>query len=173
MREKKIKIVLDADVIIHFSKGEMLSMLPKIFPECEYIVLNVVANELRQPTLSQLQNQINLLKSITLVKFGETSEERKEYARLTSIDRLGKGESASMVYCRFHHDVIGSSNLSDVTKYCDEYKITYLTTVDFLYYAIKRKLITTVDAEQFIYDVNSKGSILPQIDFSTYICDKM
>lgn len=33
MPEKKIKIVLDADVIIHFSKGGKLSLLPKIFPE--------------------------------------------------------------------------------------------------------------------------------------------
>lgn len=32
MAVEKGKIVLDADVIIHFSKGECLSLLPEIFP---------------------------------------------------------------------------------------------------------------------------------------------
>ena len=34
----KAKIVLDADVLIHFSKAERLSLLPEILPEYEYIV---------------------------------------------------------------------------------------------------------------------------------------
>ena len=42
-----MKIVLDADVIIHFSKGGYLSLLPQIFPEYEYVVLDRVYNELR------------------------------------------------------------------------------------------------------------------------------
>ena len=29
----KVRIVLDADVLIHFSKGGMLSLLPDILPE--------------------------------------------------------------------------------------------------------------------------------------------
>ena len=34
----KVKIVLDADVLIHFSKAERLSLLPEILPEYEYTV---------------------------------------------------------------------------------------------------------------------------------------
>ena len=41
-----MKIVLDADVIIHFSKGGYLSLLPQIFPDYEYVVLDKVYNEL-------------------------------------------------------------------------------------------------------------------------------
>lgn len=33
VRGKKTKIVLDADVIIHFAKGGKLEMLPRILPE--------------------------------------------------------------------------------------------------------------------------------------------
>ena len=43
----KVKIVLDADVLIHFSKAERLSLLPEILPEYEYTVLNVVYGEVK------------------------------------------------------------------------------------------------------------------------------
>lgn len=45
----KTKIVLDADVIIHFAKGEMLSLLPSIFTNYEYIILDRVYNEIHEP----------------------------------------------------------------------------------------------------------------------------
>ena len=45
MGHKKTKIVLDADVIIHFIEAGNFSLLPDIFPEYEYIVLDVVYNE--------------------------------------------------------------------------------------------------------------------------------
>lgn len=120
--------------------------------------------------LSQLENQMIYMKNIKEVKFGQTHEERKEYARLTSQLGLGRGESASMVYCRFHDNVLGSSNLRDIIDYCDEYGIKYLTTIDFLYYAIKRGIITKEEADEFVIKVRSKNSRLPNVDFSTYIC---
>lgn len=52
MGEKKTKIVLDADVINHFVRGGELSLLPKIFPEFQYIVLDVVKKELPMLILS-------------------------------------------------------------------------------------------------------------------------
>ena len=45
MEHKKTKIVLDADVIIHFIEAGNFSLLPNIFPEYEYIILDVVYNE--------------------------------------------------------------------------------------------------------------------------------
>ena len=173
MAERKIKIVLDADVIIHFAKGEMLSSLPMVFPECEFVVLDIVRQEVKQPTLSQLQNQMAFLRNIKEVTFGETMEQRKEYARLTSVVGLGRGESACMVYCRFHNDVVGSSNLRDITDYCEEHQITYLTTTDFLYYGIIRGVWTKADADKFIAQVNDSGSKVPVVDFDTFVCDKM
>lgn len=130
---KKTKIVLDADVIIHFAKGGKLEMLPRILPEM------------------------------------------KEFSRLISKDglALGRGESACMVYCLYHHDVVGSSNTKDVTAYCDEKGITYLTTCDFLYYAIQRGLMTKAEADAFITEVRSMGSFPPIVDFDTYVCTKV
>lgn len=173
MAGKKVKIVLDADVIIHFAKGGLLHLLPKVFPECEFVVLDIVRREVKQPTLNQLQNQISFLQNITEVTFGETSEQRREYARMTSVVGLGRGESACMVYCRYNNDVVGSSNLRDITDYCDEHQITYLTTLDFLYYGIVRGVWTKVDADAFIAQVNAMGSKVPVADFDTYVCTKM
>ena len=153
--------MLDADVIIHFSKGGLLSLLPQIFPEYEYIVLDKVYNELSS-VKNQLDNQIQFFGNITMVEFTPTAEIMREYAVLKS--KFGDGESACMAYCRYTANIIGSSNLRDIRNYCTDYGITYLTTLDFLYYAWHRGLLTEKDCEDFIQDVTSKGSHLPKID---------
>ena len=113
------------------------------------------------------------MNNIREVKFGQTAEEKREFARLISELRLGKGESACMAYCKFNHDVVGSSNLKDITDYCRDNQITFLTTIDFLYYGIVRSVITKEDAEEFIRKVNSQNSKLPQVDFDKFVCTKI
>lgn len=105
----KIQIVLDADVIIHFSIGGYLHLLPQVIPAC-------------------------------------------------------------MTYARYHHNVVGSSNLKDIKEYCSEFKIAYLTTWDFLYYAYKAGLMTKEDVYEFVAKVRNAGSILPDNDLETYYC---
>lgn len=46
MDREKTQIVLDADVLIHFSKGDRLALLPTILPEYEYVVLSKVYDEI-------------------------------------------------------------------------------------------------------------------------------
>lgn len=171
----KTKIVLDADVIIHFAKGGLLHLLPEFLKEFQFVVLDIVKKEIRQPLLRQLDNQINIIGNIKEEIFGQSAEQRKEFNRLTSLSgpALGRGESACMVYCRFNHDVVGSSNITDVTSYCEEYGITYLTTNDFLFYGIRRGIITKEQADDFIKEVRSKGSCPQVVDFETYICTKI
>ena len=41
----KTKIVLDDDVIIHFIKAGQFSLLLDIFPKYQYLILDVVYNE--------------------------------------------------------------------------------------------------------------------------------
>ena len=67
---KKTKIVLDTDVINHFFKGGLLSLLPKIFPEFQYIILDIVKNEIPIAILSSLAPMISKDKSIIEVVFG-------------------------------------------------------------------------------------------------------
>jgi len=98
------KIILDADVIIHFSKGGQLGILPQIFPNC-----------------------------------------------------------------RFHHDVIGSSNLKDIRLYCEENNIDYLTTMDFLAEAYHTNKLDEAACDFFIYNVKLKGSKLPCDSIAEYL----
>lgn len=175
MMGKKTKIVLDADVIVHFAKGGRLDMLPRILPEYQFMVLDVVKKEIPVLVLSVLQKCISQDKTIVEEVFGKTPGEIREFARLIAKEgmALGRGESACMVYCLYHHDVVGSSNTKDVTAYCEENGITYLTTCDFLYYAIKRGLMTKEEAEVFICEVRRMGSFPPIVDFDRYVCSKL
>ena len=162
---KKTKIVLDADVLIHFSKAGWLSTLPTILPEYEHVILSTVYEE-TITIRKQIDNQVNFLKNITIETFEPKGEMKREYAKLRTF--FGKGESACMAYCRFTNNVIGSSNIKDIKDYCKQQQITYLTTLDFLYYAFIRGIMTKDDCDKFIKDVISKGSKLPDIDITQY-----
>ena len=163
---EKVKIILDADVLLHFAKAERLNMLPEILPDYEHVVLSTVYDEIGS-IQNQLDNQILFLKNISKETFTPTGEMMIEYARL--LRTFGKGESACMAYCRYTHNVIGSSNLKDIKEYCEKQKITYLTTIDFLYYAIKRGKMSVEECEQFVKEVVAKGSKLPTVDFGKYL----
>ena len=164
----KTQIVLDADVVIHFAKGNRLSQLPSIFPDYEYVLLEKVYEELLD-IRTQVDNQIYFMKNITLLPFNPRGEMLREYAMLKS--RFGKGESACMAYCLFTNNVIGSSNLRDIRAYCEEKIITYLTTMDFLWYAWRKHLLTANEVKTFISEVKQKGSKLPNEDIEKYVCN--
>lgn len=168
MAKNKVKIVVDSDVLIHFAKGSALSLLPSIFPEYQYIILSNVYEEVRS-LQKQLDNQISLLKNIVLEEFDPTGEMLHEYANLCNT--FGDGESACMAYCKFNHDVVGSSNLRDIKEYCNNNKITYITTLDFLFYAVKRRVLTADECNKIIKEVRTKGSKLPDIKIENYNCD--
>lgn len=163
---KKTKIVVDADVLIHFSKGGCLHELPRIFPEYDYIILDTVYNEAKT-IRHEIDKICEWLKTITIEHFDPQGEMLREYALL--IKFFGKGESACMSYCKFTDNVVGSSNLRDIRKYCEDNNITYLTTLDFFYYAWKRNIMPLKNINQALRDIVAKGSKLPQTDISTYI----
>jgi len=167
----EIQIVLDADVIIHFSKGNLLNILPLIFPNYKCIVLDKVYHEIKDEAKTNLDNQIHILKKIKIVEYKPKGEELKEFAILSK--NIGKGESACLAFCRFNQHVIGSSNLKDIKNYCTEHSLTYLTTLDFLYYAISKRIISTDEANSFIQQVIKLDSKLPNIDMTSYSCNVM
>lgn len=169
---EKTQIVLDADVVIHFAKGGRLSQLPSIFPDYEYVLLGAVHEELLSDIRTQIDHQIAFLKNITLIPFAPRGEMLREYAMLRS-RQFGKGECACMAYCLFTHNVIGSSNLRDIRAYCEEKQITYLTTMDFLWYAWRKGLLTPSEISDFIAEVKQKGSKLPEVDIEKYVCETL
>lgn len=167
----RTKIVLDADVVIHFAKGGLLSLLPRIFPDYDYVLLEAVHEELLSDIRTQVNNLMHYLKTITLLPFSPRGDMLREYARLRS--RFGKGESACMAYCLFTHNVVGSSNMRDIKEYCEEKQIVYLTTIDFLWYAWRKGMLTPEQISVFIGEVRSKGSKLPIVDIEKYVCKQV
>ncbi len=157
--DPKKKIILDADVIIHFSKGEAIGLLPRIFPN-KMLVPNIVYHEaLSQKYKIEIDNLFNY-KLIEELEIKAELNVYKEFRRLQN-SGLGKGESACLAYCRFHDDVIGSSNLKDICRYCEEHGIGYLTTMDFLAEALHTGKMDEAECDFFIYNVKLKGSKLP------------
>lgn len=164
---KKTKIVLDADVIIHFYKGDMLSMLPTILGEYDHVVLSKVYAELSRKERHCVDMISSTFKTFTIIDYNPSGDELREFAELNKT--RGKGESACMAYCKYNNDVIGSSNLKDIRTYCEENGIIYLTTFDFLYFAIHRGKISLDEAKQFIQTVKDNGSKLPNEDIETFV----
>ncbi|MBC8319844.1 MAG: hypothetical protein H8E34_03890 [Bacteroidetes bacterium] len=157
------KILLDADVLIHFIRGNQIGNLHRVFNN-ELILIDIVFNEVFMG--SSLRTPVeNLIKFgfVTEMKLDDAgSDVKREYYRLTGSrgGNLGKGESAIMAYCRYNDDVLASSNLTDISNYCEEHGITYLTTMDFLAEAFRTSLLKEAECDEFIKSVKSKGSKL-------------
>lgn len=161
--DSSLKILLDADILIHFIKGEQTGILHKIYPN-DLCLMDIVFEEVfkKSSNRTTVENLIkfNMVKEMKLDDTG--GDVKREYFRLTSASGggLGKGESAIMAYCRYHKDVLASSNLSDIQYYCEQHSITYLTTMDFLAEAFKNQLLSEQECDDFIRDVKAKGSKL-------------
>lgn len=152
------KILLDADVIIHFIKGGHIGVLHTIFPNKLYL-LDLVFDEVFKGALRTQVENLFQYKMIFDLTFSNDMPILKEYARLKKT--YGSGESACMAYCKFHQDVLASSNLKDIKHYCEENGIQYLTTMDFLAEAYQRGILSEAESDLFIYNVKLQGSKLP------------
>lgn len=164
----KKKIVLDADVIINFSKVKKLFQLTSFLPNYDFIILDIVYNEINEKIRIEIDNIINSLNTFSKVDFPQHEDMMCEYAKLTR--KFGKGESACMSFCRFSDNVVGSSNFKDIRNYCTENNIKYIGTVDFLYYGIKNGVIKEKEAKRLLNEMINLGGKVPDFfDSSTYI----
>lgn len=160
------KIILDADVIIHFCKGRQLNMLSQIFPNKLCIPDIVYYEALSKQYKAEIDNLFNS-NQVEALEIKTELNVSVEYRRLQSIG-LGKGESACLSYCRYHNDVIGSSNLKDIRQYCEKNNIVYLTTMDFIAEAYSTGKLDEAECDFFIYNVKLKGSRLPYDTIAEY-----
>ncbi len=95
-----------------------------------------------------------------------------EYAEL--IKKFGEGEAACMAVARYDNDIIASNNLRDIKAYCKVHQISYLTTMDILYIAYKKGIMTEANVDEFIY-YNVSGanpSRIPFLSLAKFIASK-
>ncbi len=125
----------------------LCSLTPKqSFGECARVIQNFIDD-------SDVQE----------LNFPEDEEYIIEYAHLTSIrgHALGKGESACLVYCRFNKNILASSNLKDIHRYCDFHKIEYIRTQDIILKGYRQGILSEDECDDFIQTIKSKGSKFP------------
>ncbi|MDX9883240.1 MAG: hypothetical protein RBS73_14350 [Prolixibacteraceae bacterium] len=159
------KIILDADVVIHFLRGNQIGILHQIYPNILYMPDVVFEETFHGKDKTAVDNlfRFGFVKALEI-----KSDKRiiKEYHQLRK--KFGKGESACMAYCRYSKDVIGSSNLTDILVYCEEHDIVYLTTLDFIIEAFRKKLLTEEECDYFLYLADPKNKI-PYHSIAEYI----
>lgn len=153
------KILLDADVVIHFVKAGYQMKLSAIFSG-RLVMLDKVKQELvkRRSEALGIENFLNWCK-IPVEEMPKDIQILKEYASLQKL--RGPGESACMAVARFRKDYIASSNIIDIKAYCEQHEIVYYTTLDILEIAITNNHLTEDECDKFIAEVKSKDSKLP------------
>jgi len=160
-------ILLDTDVISHFIKAGKILLLPQIF-KYQKAILDIVNKELKlRKDFKQFTDNIQNFGLIKEISFQTDKQILAEYAKLNKT--YGKGESACMAYCKFNKDVLASSNLRDISKYCQDNGIEYVTTMDFLVEAKESGLFSEIECNEFIKEVKAKGSKLPVNMIAEYI----
>jgi hypothetical protein len=164
----KVKIILDADVLIHFTKSEYFHQLASIYPGYQLAIID----ELYKVEIKgEVRNYVDKYRtvfagSIEMLEWKPDYEMLKDFSELHA--RMGYGESMCLAYCKHHHEVIASSNITEITGYCETNGIQYITTLDFLYEAFVKKIMTEEECNEFIQNVIAKGSKLPDIKITQY-----
>lgn len=158
-------VLLDADVLIHFYKGDKLGLLPDIVNPLRLCLLEKVYKELKYGVKSYVDQMITY-KLISEKSIEEDNNIYLETIKLSS--KLGIGESACLAYARFKNEVIASSNLSDIAEYCNSHQIDYMTTMDLLVIALDKKIMTAKECNQFITKVRSRKSNILVVEIKHY-----
>lgn len=168
----KVKILLDADVVIDFIDGQQLSVLPRILPSYDFVILDLVMNQElgKHPATKQyIERQIDWfrdLPNLSILKWEPDRETLRIYSEL--LRTKGKGESACLAYCQTHNDVLASCNLRDTKVYCEQNGITYITFLDLIWYAWRNNVLNEADCNQCIHNVIAAGNKIPNMPIAKY-----
>lgn len=169
MAKNKV-ILVDADVISHFIATGYIDRITEFLqPHAVLVVDNVYKEATYHPTdpdrKLKVDNWMNTYK-VHKVNFPFANENvRKEFYWLKKESPLlGEGERACMSMARFGHEAIASSNFRDVEPYCDANGIEYIGTLDILAIALRKKLLTEEQCNQFIMNAKTKNKARFPVD---------
>ncbi|MDD4639477.1 MAG: hypothetical protein PHT63_06965, partial [Bacteroidales bacterium] len=84
-------------------------------------------------------------------------------------NKYGYGESLCLVYCKYNHNVIASSNVKHIINFCVQNDIVYITTEDMLYKALQKGLMTFDECEEFIRTLIKQDSYLSIRSMDEYV----
>ena len=168
----KVKILLDADVVIDFIDGQHLFDLPKVLPTYDFVILDLVMDQelgKHRGTKQYIERQLGWFKNtpnISILKWEPDRETLQIYAQL--LRTKGKGESACMAYCQTHNDILASCNLRDTKQYCEKNGITYVTFLDLVWYAWRNGVMSEDECDKCIQDAIAAGNNIPNKSIAKY-----
>jgi predicted nucleic acid-binding protein len=166
MPSQKLLLLADADVLIHFFKGNQLQLLPKILPQ-QIAIVDAVVTELKN---ARLYDRIKRKLESNFIEIDLTAKTNVRFGFFELISQgIGSGESACMALAKEEGHYIASSNLRDVLPFCKSNKIRLYTTMDLLHEAYVQGLLDKSDCNCFINDVISNRSKLPCTNFDDYL----
>ncbi len=164
-------ILIDADVISHFIVGGYITILPRIFPYKIKILDKVYEELIRTPRKKHEVENLIRMKLFEIMLFPENDERiLKEFLRLIKLEFKGEGESACMAVVRYSKDILASSNLKDIVRYCNMHRITYITTMDFLCEALKSGIMTMEQCDEFLSRAKAANQKMPSYKMQDYSC---
>jgi predicted nucleic acid-binding protein len=153
------KILLDSDVIRNFIRGERPDLLPKIFPN-RLVVLEQVHNEICRDIRIRKYLEIPIDEGlIEYLDFPYELDILIEYEKLKEI--MDDGESACLAYAKFKDMSVASSNLKQITNYCEGNGIEILPTMEILLIAENKEILSAAECNDFIKLVIKNGGFLP------------
>ena len=109
---QKKKILIDADVTIHFHQGNKLELIRKIFPERIVYNEKVIEELYIHPEYKVEMYNFISKGSFERIDLNDNIDYIQEYAKI--IKFAGKGEAACMAIAKVNSDYIASSNLKDI-----------------------------------------------------------
>jgi hypothetical protein len=92
LKAGKVKLLLDADVIIHFFKADKLFDLSNIFPEYSYVLLDLVWEEIKNTTIGYTLQLLINNGSITLLEFPTDDDAIDNEFEFLKFEGRGTGE---------------------------------------------------------------------------------
>lgn len=161
----KVLILLDSDVVIHLFKADKISLLNELYPG-RVRMLDIVLEELlKNRTMRDVVENLFRYKQVEEIKFPTTSNQTllHEFIGLKSTIK-GTGERACLVYCKHYHNIIASSNTTDIVPYCNAYDIAFLTTLDVFSVAMERNLLSETEINTLIKKITRNNE--------SYLCCK-
>lgn len=161
-------VVLDTDVIIHFHKGGKLSQLHEIIHPHQFCILDEVFQEIRDPLLQQHVDNLLKFKFIVPEELKNHPKASLEAIKISANPTIDLGEAFCLAFAQHNSNIIASSNLRDIIDYCQKNNIEFLTTLDLIAIARKRKIFTKKECNNFVQEVIRKGSKIPNIEIDNY-----
>lgn len=155
MSDQSKTILLDCDVISHFTVNNCLTDLPVILAPHKCVVLDFVYNEATKQTHRKvILDQLIGSSAMRYMKFPDSDLAIKEEFALIKRKNylIGDGERACMAVAKYSKDIIASSNYRDIAPYCIANNILFLGTLDILSVAVIKGLYDESKCDSFIQE---------------------